>query len=556
MTFGKDTTTVKDLCVFAFTVLFFLIPADLLAQGAAHTGTVRDPSGGVVSGAEVAVCNYPATPGTPCAPLASLYSDAALTQAISNPIVSDSNGNYSFFAAPGTYVIQISGSSISTQTSTITLASPASRIGGVYRVGSHTYPCTAAGINTAISAAIANNTGSWPGGVVDARACMGNLTMSGSIIVGNSSSDPVTLLLPTAAVWTFTVSGSTACDIEQFPNTAIEGPPGGGGGAVGKMLIQSAVGASPYANFCTAGAFQTGSYYGYYHDGGFVAYNPNATTTTSGYAVVIISVADDTTFSNIGTGDGTNNGILIAHACCGASFYNLTANSGDTGGVPLTIGNGVKADNSHEINFFGGSFDHAKIGDSEIVFNEPAYVGGPINFYGIYMEGNTNSPDTAPFINTGPNGVAYGVNFYGLTVFPMQFENVYGIYVPSTGHIKLFVSGMYMRSSMDPNAIQDERHGVTIAIPTHYGQVPTYDSSGVLTANGLTGLVPVTAEKGTVALTSGSGSVSLGFVHTPICTATDTTGPNAVKATATAKTLAVTGTGSDVISYICIGNPN
>ena len=383
---------------------------------------------------------------------------------------------------------------------------------------------------------------------------MGNLTMSAPIIVGNSSSDPATLLLPTAAVWTFAVSGSTSCDIEQFPNTAIEGPPGGGGGAVGKMIIQSAAGASPYANFCTAGAFQTGSYYGYYRDSGFVVYNPNATTTTSGYAVVIISVADDTTFSNVGTGDGTNNGFLIAHACCGASFYNLTANSADTGGVPLTIGDGIKADNSHDINFFGGSFDHAKPGDSEILFNEAPYVAGPDNFYGIYMEGNAHSPDTAPFINTGPNGVAFGVNFYGLTVFPMHAENVYGIYVPSTGHIELTVSGMWERT-FDTNAIEDTRHDVTITAG-EYGRIPVYNSYGFVTSSGVAGAVPVSAEKGTVTLASGSGSVSLAFTHTPICTATDTTAPNPVKATATAKTLAVTGTGSDVISYICIGNPD
>jgi hypothetical protein len=546
----------KSPRVLFLTLAIALTPWSLWAQGVAYTGTVRTKLGQAVSGANIAICTYPANLNMQqCSPLANLFSDAKLTQPVSNPMSSDTDGNFSFFAAPGTYVFQISGSDITTQTLTISLPSPSDRIGGVYRVGSLTYPCTAQGINAAITAAITNGSGPNPGGVVDARACIGNLTMSEPIIVGDSSSDPVTLMLPTGAVWSFMGVGPRSCDIEQFPSTVIEGPAGGGGGIAGRMQIRSANGSTPYAYYCTSAAIGLTSEYGFFHASGFMAYNPNGVVTSSGYSIVIKTVADNSVFSNIYAGDHTNNGFLIAHGCCGASFYNLTASANDSGGVPLTVGQGPGVEGDHDINFFGGSFDHARPGDNQVLFNEPPYTGGPINFFGTYVEGNTTSQDTAPLIEIGANGVALGLHFYGLTVFPMLQETVYGMHIPSGQHTGLSVSGMFMRSFADTYAIQDERHNITI-MADRYGRVPTYDTSEFLTPSGPAGLVPVTAELGTVTLAFGSGSATLTFKNTPICTATDTTAANAVKARATASTLTLMGTGSDVISYICIGNPN
>jgi len=53
--------------------------------------------------------------GQPCSPLAQIYSDAALTQALANPTTTDGLGNYSFYAAPGKYEIEISGPGITTK---------------------------------------------------------------------------------------------------------------------------------------------------------------------------------------------------------------------------------------------------------------------------------------------------------------------------------------------------------------------------------------------------------------------------------------------------------
>jgi hypothetical protein len=84
------------------------------AQGSRKDDIVFNTRGVPLAGATVRVCAMPAS-GQPCAPLASIYSDAALTQALANPTVTDGLGNYYFYAAPGQYEIEISGPGITTK---------------------------------------------------------------------------------------------------------------------------------------------------------------------------------------------------------------------------------------------------------------------------------------------------------------------------------------------------------------------------------------------------------------------------------------------------------
>jgi hypothetical protein len=100
-------------CTFA-AILFAGSPALLFAQGSRKDDVVFNAQGRPMAGATVRVCTAAAT-GQPCAPLALIYSDAALTQALANPISSDGLGNYTFYAAPGRYEIEISGPSITTK---------------------------------------------------------------------------------------------------------------------------------------------------------------------------------------------------------------------------------------------------------------------------------------------------------------------------------------------------------------------------------------------------------------------------------------------------------
>src|SRR5271167_1093813 len=76
------------------------------AQGSRKDDIVFGPSGHPVAGATVRVCQPTAT-GTPCSPLATLYTDATLTVPAANPLQSDGIGNYHFYAPAGRYQIQI-----------------------------------------------------------------------------------------------------------------------------------------------------------------------------------------------------------------------------------------------------------------------------------------------------------------------------------------------------------------------------------------------------------------------------------------------------------------
>jgi hypothetical protein len=95
--------------------LALFIPLSALAQGSRKDDIVLNRFGQPLAGASVTVCTAGAT-GSPCSPLAAIYSDVALTQPLANPMSSDGQGNYHFYAAPGRYMVQISGAGATTTT--------------------------------------------------------------------------------------------------------------------------------------------------------------------------------------------------------------------------------------------------------------------------------------------------------------------------------------------------------------------------------------------------------------------------------------------------------
>src|SRR5579872_2251926 len=95
-------------------VVFLIGSAAAFAQGSRKDDIVFNAQGRPMAGATVRVCTSGAT-GTPCTPLAPIYSDAALTQAFANPLSTDGMGNYTFYAAPGRYMIEIDGPGITSK---------------------------------------------------------------------------------------------------------------------------------------------------------------------------------------------------------------------------------------------------------------------------------------------------------------------------------------------------------------------------------------------------------------------------------------------------------
>jgi hypothetical protein len=101
--------------VFWAALAALFICASASAQGTRFTETALRPTAGI-AGATVRVCTETAA-GTPCAPLASIYSDRALTLLDSDSIVTaDSLGNFGFYALPGCYKWQVSAPGFSTTT--------------------------------------------------------------------------------------------------------------------------------------------------------------------------------------------------------------------------------------------------------------------------------------------------------------------------------------------------------------------------------------------------------------------------------------------------------
>jgi hypothetical protein len=91
--------------------LVFVSFATAYGQGARSDGVVLAPTGLPVAGASVRVCTQPAT-GTPCSPLANIYSDVNLTIPALNPLTTDMNGNYFFYVAAGLYTVEFYGMGI------------------------------------------------------------------------------------------------------------------------------------------------------------------------------------------------------------------------------------------------------------------------------------------------------------------------------------------------------------------------------------------------------------------------------------------------------------
>lgn len=145
-------------------LLCLLCPAFAFGQGM----QIRDVAQKVVNGnivpalgASVTVCSASGA-GIPCTPLASIFTDKALTQTSANPIIigtssnSDALGNFNFYVSPtASYVVTITGSGFTGRSGTYQLACPTD------------VNCAFKNINAVRYVDAANSAG-WTGTTVDA----------------------------------------------------------------------------------------------------------------------------------------------------------------------------------------------------------------------------------------------------------------------------------------------------------------------------------------------------------------------------------------------------
>jgi Pectate lyase superfamily protein len=107
---SATTRAAISACAAILALATLLAPA-ASAQGSRHDDIVLGTTGHPVAGATVRVCQATAT-GTPCTPLATIYTSATLATTTANPFQSDGLGNYHFYAPAGRYMIQLTGPGI------------------------------------------------------------------------------------------------------------------------------------------------------------------------------------------------------------------------------------------------------------------------------------------------------------------------------------------------------------------------------------------------------------------------------------------------------------
>ena len=197
-------------------LLLHLVPGAVKpgrAQSSRKDDIVFNSRGIPLAGASIRVCTMPAS-GQPCSPLAQIYSDSALTQALANPTSTDGLGNYFFYAAPGKYMIEVSGPGISTK-----------QIPNVILPNDPATPTFSSVSSTgAINAFSLNLTGNLT--VNGSTTVLGNLA-SGTLNLSNQSSPPGAASSGTVNLYTKT----TDKKLYYKDDTGMEtGPVGGGGG--------------------------------------------------------------------------------------------------------------------------------------------------------------------------------------------------------------------------------------------------------------------------------------------------------------------------------------
>src|SRR5579863_3466504 len=94
------TTRILTLILLTASLLMLAAPG-AFAQGSQRVNVVQGDTGQAIAGANIWVCTgmvQPAYSSTPaCAPTAAIYSDPMLMNPITQPLVSDGLGNYSYF---------------------------------------------------------------------------------------------------------------------------------------------------------------------------------------------------------------------------------------------------------------------------------------------------------------------------------------------------------------------------------------------------------------------------------------------------------------------------
>lgn len=288
------TNPLRKLGLVAGVILLF--STTLFAQGVRKDDFIINQAGKPIPNASVTICptTSPITNGV-CSPTATVYSDAAETQPITQPLTTGPIGNFGFYATPGEYIATVTGSTINASVLHYSIPCTPSGNAGCGGSGAPGAPVSSVQYNAAsvlTGAAGITTDGNQlfikgPVPFADIRAFGGRATLSGNVsaLATISLGSPTTATLNSSGNFIngdgITIAGagatltlSTPAAPTVTPSIAIEGT--GLGGAS--------------ANIATKASQTASSTYLYkviYRDapGGFTAPS-SATTITNGQATL------------------------------------------------------------------------------------------------------------------------------------------------------------------------------------------------------------------------------------------------------------------------------
>ncbi len=541
-------------------LLLFSLP--VFGQGIHYTNTFTSPGGGPLAGIHVAVCSPRANLKVfPCTPATSIYLDETLTTSQTNPFKTSSTGSYSFWAAPGHYVIQLYGGGITSQTIDVFL------------------PCDA-------SAGRFCGTGSGAAKPVTADAVF-YVTKEGS-----DSNDGLSWGTAKATVSAaITAMGATAGVITvagNVPETDQISVPGGDRLQVdGSLTISQPILLGAYATLSCLTDGQNGAANGQIRAAANMADMVQAATqdgaTEAAYVENCQFNGNFQTFpSGIINITGLNDRAQFAHLLIfgysgGPAFYgtagtNFTTSNFSIRDIWANPGVGTAASTCIAFSASGGYFDDFTIEDFECQNPSGRY---PISF--------TNTNATYSNLMRGAalrhiviNGGTYGTNGAYIYVNGASAMDMQDVSCDSgeASCVEIAHNGNNwdddFRSitvlSGTANTLKDDLNSVTIAgsATPHIVEYSLYNAAFSPAHSETWANVPINTlsgplfSAGTVTLVSGAGSHTFtkAYSTTPVCTATDTTAAKAVQVTVSTTAITFGGTGSDVISWICTSAAN
>lgn len=379
------------------------------------------------------------------------------------------------------------------------------------------------------------------GGTCDARAFAGTMNISTQLVlqISGTPNPPIVWLLPPGSVIACTTS-STPC-IKFGDNVSIE------------------CGISQTNQFCmiqTNSTSQTilgpvtptsNRKYLYVRGVNFSAQqadnSPVVDLTDTSHATIQDSF--------IANGGGSGSGVLLQIDANGSSaFYNAIMNTYISGGDSAK---GIDVENgANELKVFGGIISSTTCAVS--ITNTSGSGTDGLHIFGTSAEVYSD----AALCSKPSTGSVYDVDWTG-----GRWESTTGTGVDITPTGSGAVSRFYILGvNMNSNAgfaTNDPQHAVTwLYSGNGSGATDLPDTFSTVHTVGVGGLNQVTGSNlaGTATLPTQPSAFNPNFKHPPICTATDTSGKNAVQASATTSQLTLAGTSGDTIAYICIGNPN